>query len=1105
MTPLWEDFLKLGPVAGIGVRFPSGEVEMSAALLAALRLTADSRPRDLDQWRELCHPADHERNREMERALADRKRAALSLTRRLYCGDGVYRPFRLEAAIRRGRTGEPLYLMGVETPIEETPEPHQGWMRKLEEERDRLQSLLHAGRGSFPSEGLAPLTAWLQTASDGDRFETRDAWGRLRLFEARLIGGERALVDLTELRDAEEENARLRFQLQRRSLRGEGEGADGLSPAPLLLTPGAPAEGPSSGGKTEADVAAFRSELERGLTSAIQVLAKLGGKGRKGTGSQALALASRTEQLQGLLRSLREKELVVGVVGLTSSGKSTFINAMMGERLLPEETRATTNLMILCRRGGVRAADVFYQDGRVERASGSELTPEWMEERASERRNPDNQRGIARIEWSSPVSVVPPGLALADTPGLDACDLPKHGDLVLRRLLPSLDIVLYLTSIRTRFKVADVELMNAILDGNQRLILLLSQIDLERDETEAGHVLLSRSQKLARALADLRADLDLAKVPPCPVIPISSRLALENFSDRGSEEWKGSNFDPLIRQLSLFRRHIVRYGAALRGRRAVGLLERTLRDLSAPDSPDDYDRGQSARIRALRDAQRWISAELSSVRNEWNRQLDEKPILARFERELRAAETAEAFRAQCLRWESSWLELVLRMTERMDRAREVCRQTLGRLEIPALQEGQGEGAESGSRGEFPAEVRQMEARFRSQGRLDGLAAKFSRGRDAVIQEGKALFTARLSLLKEHMNWWENRMREVWCDPVYRELKREEAAAAAARSLEGDPALTPKALDAARSELRGIAEAFKKLLAGDGTPPELADMPEPALMREAEPPQDAGLFDSLLLSMQEEGLRGRFLLLPSLSAGNPPRGQASRRLLLLGLRRHDGLRLLSRLMHEANVSDVEADEGQWLFSGRGPAPTLPRPCAALPEDPGGLEFLVAPSDPFCEGGATDWPALFARWTPVVHLDLARVDSGLSDLARAPYAAELAASAPRWILAFAHGGLFDNRLSDLILDVTERVRLFTGRRGFQGRMDWFIYENYDSRYTDFLSLGKRVKGDADDEEVAELASLWDEWDLSGEAPFTRERLIHALTRVRDRLRADAARPT
>ena len=1140
MTPLWEDFMRLGPIATLLVRFPAGDVDMSPALLAALRLTPDARPRSLEQWCELCHPEDHGQARELNAALLRGAETALSLARRLYCGDGVYRAFRLDACIRRGGDGAPLLLMGVETALGGTSpgEPSEdSWERRMQEAARRIaegqrrfEELLDEARveeasrqdlalsalvGAMPfpvsvrstrdgrvlnspsfarlADASPHLRATAAALSDGERLEVRDRHGRTRTLEARTAPLEArsdwsavALYDVTEVGALEEENLRLRGRLQRIGLRAAAGVSKPPAPSPIRLT------GPDATPEAEG----LRTALSDRLSSAVRAISE-----------SALhpAFLAVTAHLQGLFQSLRETELTVGAVGLTGSGKSTFINAMMGERLLPEETRATTNAIVLCRRGGVRAADVFYLDGRIERTTGPDLTPDWMEERTSERWNPGNERGIDHIEWNSPDAAIPSGLVLADTPGLDACDLPRYGELTLRRLLPSLDIALYLAPLRARFKSADVELMHSLLTGGRQVVLLLSQIDLERDEVEAGSILLSRRQRLERAVAELREDLQEAGATSCPIIPISSRLALDGFFRRTSPEWEGSNFDPLIRQLTQLRRHLIRCGTVLRGRRALCLLERTEARLAQGMAGRPGGERQDARCRELRDAQRWLNAELSTVRNEWSRSMSRELDVARFASDVRDAASVGALRDACLRWESRWSDVIRRMTERMDWAREACRKAL-------LRHGVFSEALSGSPSPtalpgLDRHLRRQETELRSQVHVERIIAA-ARGEDrplekaraVLIRDGVPALARRLDLLRDHLNWWENHMREACCDPVYLELEQEEKAAAEANALAGEAPASRAEMTALRLRLTEEGSGIRELLAAIPPVPELSDLPLPV---EDEPVRDArgvGILASLLQAMGEQRLQAKFFALPALTGG--------RQLVLLGLRRQDGLRLASRLMHDARLMEARTQEldlegRSWLLLGEG-AP--PFPCLHVPDAPlpGGLRLLSAPADALAAPpDGLSWEELLAGWTPIVHLDLARVDSGLSDLARAPYAAALA-SAPRWVLAFAHGGIFDRKLADLVADVPERVAAFRERRGFRGRMDWFVYENYDARYTDFIEFGQQVSIASDAADFDALAALWRESGIGFEPPFDEPGLRAALAEGRDKLRHDVDRP-
>ncbi|WP_298779709.1 hypothetical protein [uncultured Fretibacterium sp.] len=605
---------------------------------------------------------------------------------------------------------------------------------------------------------------------------------------------------------------------------------------------------------------------------------------------------------------------------------------------------------------------------------------------------------------------------------------------------------------------------------------------------------------------ELREDLQEARAASCPIIPISSRLALDGFFRRTSPEWEGSNFDPLLRQLTQLRRHLIRCGTALRGQRALAMLERTA-DRLAQGMARRLEKGrQDARGRELRDAQRWLNAELSTVRNEWSRSISHELDVARFASDVRNAASIGALRDACLRWESRWSDVVRRMTERMDRAREACRKTL-------LQHGVFSETLSGSPSPtalpgMDRHLRRQEAELRSQVPVERLIATapgedrpLEEARAALIQDGLPTLVKRLDLLRDHLNWWENHMREACCDPVYLELAQEERAEAEAGALSGETTASRAEMAALRLRLTEACSGIRELLKAVPSVPNLSDLPLPG--RE-EPTQDArrsGLFASLLQAMGERRLQAKFFALPALAGG--------RQLALLGLRRQDGLRLASRLMHDARFMEARSQEldlegRSWLLLGEG-AP--PFPCQCVPDAPlpGGLRLLSAPADALAAlPDGLQWEGLLADWTPIVHLDLARVDSGLSDLARAPYAAALA-SAPRWVLAFAHGGLFDRKLADLVADVPERVAAFGERRGFRGRMDWFVYENYDARYTDFIEFGEQLSTASDAADFDALTALWRESGLDLTPPFDEPGLRAALAAGRDKLRHDIDHPS
>src|SRR5262249_32409295 len=139
---------------------------------------------------------------------------------------------------------------------------------------------------------------------------------------------------------------------------------------------------------------------------------------------------------------------------------------------------------------------------------------------------------------------------LVDTPGLDAYGHQEHEELTLRQFLPLADIVVVMTSIRNPFKAADLKLINALLENDQRALFVLSQIDLEVDSYEGGRLWKSREAKLASHHQRLLDDLSgFPRLWAEGVVLVSGKQAREARGDRTAESWGRSNFEAVLGRL----------------------------------------------------------------------------------------------------------------------------------------------------------------------------------------------------------------------------------------------------------------------------------------------------------------------------------------------------------------------------------------------------------------------------------------------------------------------------------------------------------------------------------------------------------------------------
>ena len=111
-------------------------------------------------------------------------------------------------------------------------------------------------------------------------------------------------------------------------------------------------------------------------------------------------------------------------------------------------------------------------------------------------------------------------------------------------------------------------------------------------------------------------------------------------------------------------------------------------------------------------------------------------------------------------------------------------------------------------------------------------------------------------------------------------------------------------------------------------------------------------------------------------------------------------------------------------------------AALASDE---KILIAPPDYLLKKEDFDnkFKKIFKDYTPVVSVDLARLESGLSDLINAPYADVLAKS--KWILAFPNAALLKDDNGVSIEELKDGIKNFCGNSGIKAP-EFFIYENY-----------------------------------------------------------------
>ena len=118
------------------------------------------------------------------------------------------------------------------------------------------------------------------------------------------------------------------------------------------------------------------------------------------------------ERVAAIRDRLRWARLRVLVAGEAKRGKSTLVNAFLGQPVLPVGVTPLTAVATTVRYGDNPHAEVRFADGHEERHPYAAL-----DDLVTERGNPANRRGIASVTVYVDAPVLADGAELVDTPG----------------------------------------------------------------------------------------------------------------------------------------------------------------------------------------------------------------------------------------------------------------------------------------------------------------------------------------------------------------------------------------------------------------------------------------------------------------------------------------------------------------------------------------------------------------------------------------------------------------------------------------------------------------------------------------------------------------
>jgi small GTP-binding protein len=263
---------------------------------------------------------------------------------------------------------------------------------------------------------------------------------------------------------------------------------------------------------------------------------------------------------------LEAGRFLVSVVGEFKRGKSTLINALVGEEVLPTGVLPLT---------AVATELVFGEPGAiVEHLDGTRTSIQLAEiaDFVTEDRNPQNERNVERVEVRGLWPLVEPGVVLVDTPGVGS--IHEHNTEVARAALLDSDGAVLVLSADAPLSEQERDLVRTLASRRAPTFFVLNKAD---------HVSESELDEVRRFVEQLLFDELGRKVR---VFALSARAALrgnagDNAGEFGAFVAEFERFvaeDLVAARLTTARAELARLGASVRDALAV---ERAALDLDA--------------------------------------------------------------------------------------------------------------------------------------------------------------------------------------------------------------------------------------------------------------------------------------------------------------------------------------------------------------------------------------------------------------------------------------------------------------------------------------------------------------------------------------------
>ena len=191
--------------------------------------------------------------------------------------------------------------------------------------------------------------------------------------------------------------------------------------------------------------------------------------GRLAEIADALGERSICADVRQLVGRISEGRFFVACVGQFKRGKSTLLDALVGEPILPTGVVPVTTVPTVLRYGTQRTARVLI-DGKWRT-----IPPEELPHYVSEELNPENKKRVDGVEAFLPSPLLASGMCFVDTPGIGSVFAGNTE--TTKDFIPQIDAAILVVGADPPISGEELALIEAVAVNVDQILIVLNKID----------------------------------------------------------------------------------------------------------------------------------------------------------------------------------------------------------------------------------------------------------------------------------------------------------------------------------------------------------------------------------------------------------------------------------------------------------------------------------------------------------------------------------------------------------------------------------------------------------------------------------------------------